>query len=67
MFTNTSMTGVGLVVVLVETLAKLFGFEFPEGSVAEAINGAVSFVGFVLLVVGQLRRKDLRLGLFRRR
>lgn len=61
-----SKAGVGAVVILVESLLRFIGVDFPEGSVSEAINGLVVFGGLVLLVVGQLQRKDLKYGLFRK-
>ena len=65
-FTNYSMTGIGLVVVLVEVVLKLLGVELPEGSVSKTINDLVSGVGGVLVIFGQLRRKDLKWGFLRR-
>lgn len=66
MFTSISMAGTGLVVTLIETILRLFGFEFAEGSVFAAVNGIVIAVGFVLMIVGQLRRKDLLWGFLRK-
>lgn len=63
---SVSITGLGVVVLVLEQLAKLVGLELPEGSVGSAVNAVVQVVGFVLLVVGQLRRKDLKLGLVRK-
>lgn len=61
-----SVTGIGAIVMVVEYLAKLSGFELPDGSIANAVNGLVSFIGLVMIVWGQLRRKDLRYGIFRK-
>ena len=65
-FTNYSMTGIGLVIVLVEMILKFLGVELPEGSVAKIINDLVSGIGGVLVIWGQLRRKDLSLGFWRK-
>lgn len=66
MFTNVSMAGTGSAIVLLEGLLRFLGVEFPEGSVAQAVNGFLAFLGFALLVWGQLRRKDLKFGLLRK-
>lgn len=66
MFNAVSMTGVGAVITVLETIAKMIGIELPEGSVASAVNGVVAVVGLVLLIVGQYRRKDLVAGIVRR-
>ena len=60
------MAGTGQIVFLIEVLLKFFGFEFPDGSVAGAINGGVLFVSFILMIWGQLRRKDLIMGWIRK-
>lgn len=66
MFTQYSMTGVGLVITLIETILSLLGVQFEAGSVTAAVNGLAVSVGFILLVWGQLRRKDLSFGLKRK-
>jgi len=66
MFNNFSMTGVGAIITVTEGLLKMFGVEIPDGSVSAGVNGLVSFVGLVFLVWGQVRRKDLNLGIIRK-
>ena len=66
MFTQISMAGVGTIVTFIETAFRLFGFEFPEGSIAAGINGLVAFIGLGWLVWGQFRRKDLVNGIVRK-
>ena len=65
MFSSVSMTGVGAIVTLIEALLRVFEVEIAEGSVSAGVNGLVSFVGLVLMVWGQVRRKDLKFGLLR--
>mgnify|MGYP001571767529 FL=1 len=65
-FNSTSMVGTGLIIVLIELVLKLFGVELPEGSVAKTVNDLVSGIGGILVIWGQLRRQDLRWGLFRK-
>lgn len=61
-----SFAGTGTYILTLEVIAYMFGLELPEGSVAGAVNAIVVVGAFVLLVWGQLRRKDLHLGLFRK-
>jgi hypothetical protein len=58
--TSISLTGVGAVLVTVlNALFPLIGIELPEGSVESGVIGVMNFVGFVLLIYGQARRKDV--------
>ena len=66
MFTNVSMTGTGITIVLIETILRVMGIEFPDYSVTETVNGIISAGGFVFLVWGQMRRKDITWGIFRK-
>jgi len=61
-----SLTGVGAVITVIEAILKWFNIEVAEGTVAAGVNGAVSFAGLVLIVWGQLRRKDVHLGIFKK-
>lgn len=65
MFTSVSMTGTGIAITLVEYALSAMNVTFDAGSVSAAINGLVTFVGLLFVVWGQLRRKDLTLGMFR--
>ena len=60
------MTGTGLIILIVENLLRLMGIEFPEGSVASAMNGLLAIIGLLAVVWGQLRRKDLKAGFVRK-
>ena len=59
------MTGTGIAITLVEYALSAMNVTFDAGSVSAAINGLVTFVGLLFVVWGQLRRKDLTLGMFR--
>lgn len=65
MFATKSMTGTGLAIIAVEYLLTAMNISFEAGSVAAFVNGIVTVVGFVWIVWGQLRRKDLSWGMFR--
>lgn len=66
MFTNISMAGVGGAILAIEVILKTLGFEFADGTVADAVNGLVVFAGFVWFLWGQYRRKDLTWGILRK-
>ena len=61
------MTAVGGIITLTELGLKLFNIDLGEGVVAGAINGLVTFLGAVWLVIGHIRaRSDLKGGLIRK-
>jgi len=63
---QVSLTGIGVVIMVVQTVLTLLNVQFAPGSVELAINGLFAFIGFLAIVFGQLRRKDLSFGLFRK-
>lgn len=65
MFQNVSMTGTGIAVYLVGLALNHAGINYDAGQLAGAVDGAFVVVGFVLTIWGQLRRRDLSMGLFR--
>lgn len=66
MFTNISKTGLGLYITLIVTVLKIFGIEFEEDTVANAVEGVAAAIGLILLVIGQFGRKDLKAGIVRK-
>lgn len=64
--TPVSITGSGLIVLLVEMVLHYFGITPDAGSVAAVVNGALIAIGWIALIVGQLTRKDLHFGLIRK-
>lgn len=60
------MTGTGLIVSALVFGLPLIGVEVAQGQIAEFVENCIKVIGFVLLVVGQVRRSDLRFGLFRK-
>jgi len=61
-----SKTGIGAIITVIVTLLNLFGVELPEGTITTVTEAVATLVGVVLLVWGQLSRKDLHLGLIRK-
>ena len=63
---NLSLTGIGLIVTILSFAAKYFKVDADEGQVTEAVESAVKVIGFITVIIGQLRRKDLIGGIVRR-
>lgn len=61
-----SITGIGAIVTTLLTILKLFGVEVPAEAGGQITEGITALVGVVLLVWGQLRRRDLKFGIIRR-
>ncbi len=61
-----SLTGIGVLVMLIEWILKFFGLEVSVDGITEAVNGFISFIAFVMIIVGQVRRRDLEFGLVRK-
>lgn len=60
------MTGVGAVVTIVVLVLKMLGIEVAETDVERSVEGFIAIVGVLALIYGQIRRKDLKFGLFRK-
>jgi uncharacterized membrane protein len=61
-----SLTGIGVIIMLVQTVLQLIGIETEPGTVEYAVNSLFAVIGFVALVWGQLRRRDLVAGIVRK-
>lgn len=69
MFSNISMTGAGVItgfLPLIMLALSFFGVDVAEEQVVSALNGLLGFISLILLIVGQVRRKDLEFGIFRK-
>jgi len=67
MFKDYSMAGTGgAVLVLLEVVLPIFGVDLPDGTLAATGAAIMTIVGTVLLVIGQLRRPDMKFGLIRK-
>ncbi len=61
-----SVTGSGLIILIIEGILHLFGITPDSGSVAAVVNASLIVIGWVAVIIGQLRRKDLHFGLIRK-
>lgn len=66
MLPRISLAGIGTYTIVIEALLQMIGVDAPAGSVGHAIEGVAAIGGLLLLVIGQLRRGDLRFGLLRK-
>lgn len=66
MFTNVSMAGSGLFVVIIASVLNAFGITPEPGTIEHVVASLVVIGGWLAIIFGQLRRKDLKLGLFRK-
>lgn len=60
------MAGTGTLITLFVMVFKLLGIEVLETDIQKALEGFVAILGLVYLIVGQIRRKDLSYGFFRK-
>lgn len=67
MFSNFSKAGVGIAIVSVlKVIFPWFGIEVPDESILQVVESVGVVIGFILMVYGQLDRKDLKMGLLRK-
>lgn len=52
-----SKNGISLVVMLVEGILKSLGVEFPDGSVAKAVEGTLVMAAFIFMCYHQLMER----------
>lgn len=64
--TNVSTAGIGMYASLIVTLCQLFGLDVDEGLITEVILAGITLVSFFVWAYGQITRKDLKFGLFRK-
>lgn len=63
---SISTNSIGVTVVLLEAILSSFGVEFEAGTVAKAVEGIVVALSLALLLINQMRRKDIRGFFFRK-
>lgn len=64
--TPVSLAGSGLLILIIEGVLKSFGIEADATTVTGVVNSIVIAGGWLLLIIGQLRRPDLHFGLLRK-
>ncbi len=65
MFTTVSLTGSGLLVLILTYVLQWLGVQFDANQLTVIIKDALEIAGWLMAIIGQLRRKDLSMGLFR--
>ena len=66
-FGKISMAGSGLIISILAVALPFFGVSVDQGSITQFVANTAQVIGFIMLVVGQVRRPDLRFGIVRRR
>ena len=66
MFKNTSMTGTGLIVIIATYVLAWFNIIPADGQLNQIVLDGATVIGWILTIVGQIRRADLSVGLFRK-
>lgn len=61
-----SVAGAGVYVLIIQMILNLFGITPDAGSVMGVVNGVITVAGWALVIIGQLKRKDLTAGLIRK-
>lgn len=61
-----SMEGVGALVTLIQLGLQYFNIQAPEGTIIAFVNALVTLIGAILLLVGQYRREDTTMFVFKR-
>lgn len=61
-----SKAGAGLLIIIVKAILQHYNIAVPDGSVELAFDNLFDLIGWFLLIWGQLDRKDLFFGVFRR-
>jgi hypothetical protein len=61
-----SVAGSGLYIIIITAILNYFGITSDVGTITAVVTNAVTVFGWVLLIIGQLKRKDLTLGLVRK-
>lgn len=60
------MTGSGMIVVAISWVLNHFGIQIGNDQVTAFVNGLIQAIGVIMTVYGQLKRKDLHMGLIRK-
>lgn len=61
-----SLAGSGLLILIIEAVLGAFGITPEPGSVSQVLNSVVVAGGWLMLIIGQIRRRDLIAGIVRR-
>jgi uncharacterized membrane protein len=67
MFTKVSKAGLGMyIVVITNVIGYLLGVNLDVNTTTDAVFYILNAIGAVLWLIGQLSRKDLNFGIFRK-
>lgn len=66
-FKKYSKAGVGIIVYILLQLGKHYGVDLDEGDLTETATNLLEVVAQILVVYGQFARKDLSMGIARKK
>jgi len=66
MFTNVSMTGTGILTIILSYILSVLGVNAETSQIASWVASMINLLGLIWVIWGQLRRKDLSVGFFRK-
>lgn len=66
MFATISKAGLGMYITVVASILRSLGLDLDEGTATEAVLAIVQGIGALLWLIGQVLRKDLSWGIFRK-
>lgn len=61
-----SKAGIGAIMLIIQAIGRLLGIDLPDTTIVQVTEAIWTIVEFVLLIWGQLGRKDLVAGIFRK-
>lgn len=59
------MTGTGLAVIIITYVLQWLGVQFDANQVTVIVKDVIEVVGWLLTIIGQLKRQDLSFGFWR--
>jgi uncharacterized membrane protein len=66
MFKTVSMTGTGILTVLLSYVLSYLGVNAGTSEIADWVNSIINVLGLCWIIIGQIRRSDLDFGIFRK-
>jgi hypothetical protein len=67
MFNTLSLTGSGILVLLVKNILTYIGIvDIDDNMIERLISGVIDVAGILMTIIGQARRSDLKMGLIRK-
>jgi hypothetical protein len=66
-FNKTSMAGTGVYIMTIACVSRLLGIDLDDQKITELAEASMLVFGFIMTVIGQVLRSDLKWGIVRRK